>query len=74
MPRSSGSRYARSAGQEWYLSRLPGDPEADLLLQLNERIQDTDPDVIEGHNFFNFDVPFTDRTGRAPWRDAPLGP
>ncbi len=47
-----------SDGQEWYLGRLPGEPEATLLLQLNDRIQETDPDVIEGHNIFNFDVPF----------------
>ncbi len=47
-----------SGGQEWYLGRLPGEPEANLLLKLNERIQETDPEVIEGHNIFNFDVPF----------------
>lgn len=32
--------------------------EADLLNQITERIQDLDPDIIEGHNLFNFDLPF----------------
>ena len=32
--------------------------EAELLDQLSERIQELDPDVIEGHNIFNFDLPF----------------
>jgi DNA polymerase elongation subunit (family B) len=32
--------------------------EADLIEQLNERIDRLDPDVIEGHNIFNFDIPF----------------
>ncbi len=32
--------------------------EADLLDRLSDRIQELDPDVIEGHNIFNFDLPF----------------
>ena len=41
-----------------YLDRLPDEPEAALLARLNERIAAWDPDVIEGHNLFNFDIPF----------------
>lgn len=32
--------------------------EADLLNQITQRIQSLDPDIIEGHNLFNFDLPF----------------
>jgi DNA polymerase I len=32
--------------------------EADLLTRVSERIRELDPDVIEGHNLFNFDLPF----------------
>lgn len=32
--------------------------EAALLQTLSERIRALDPDVIEGHNIFNFDLPF----------------
>jgi DNA polymerase elongation subunit (family B) len=32
--------------------------EGDLLAHLSERIRELDPDVIEGHNLFNFDLPF----------------
>jgi DNA polymerase I len=32
--------------------------EADLLLRLAELIRSRDPDVIEGHNIFGFDLPF----------------
>jgi DNA polymerase I len=32
--------------------------EADLIARLSERIVALDPDVIEGHNLFNFDLPF----------------
>ena len=37
--------------------------EAALLAQLNGRILELDPDIIEGHNLFNFDLPFL--VGRA---------
>ncbi len=32
--------------------------EADLIERLSERIVALDPDVIEGHNIFNFDLPY----------------
>ncbi|MGI9254132.1 MAG: 3'-5' exonuclease, partial [Thermomicrobiales bacterium] len=32
--------------------------EADLIMRLNARISELDPDVIEGHNIFNFDLPW----------------
>jgi DNA polymerase I len=32
--------------------------EADLLARLTERLRELDPDIIEGHNLFNFDLPF----------------
>ncbi len=47
-----------STGREVYLGRAPGEPEGELLLRLNDCIREADPDVIEGHNVFNFDVPF----------------
>jgi DNA polymerase elongation subunit (family B) len=34
------------------------DDEADLIDRLTERIVALDPDVIEGHNIFNFDLPY----------------
>lgn len=32
--------------------------ERDLLLRFSEAVQRLDPDVIEGHNVFNFDLPY----------------
>jgi DNA polymerase elongation subunit (family B) len=32
--------------------------EAELLQRVTERLRELDPDVIEGHNLFNFDLPF----------------
>ncbi|MDQ3227894.1 MAG: DNA polymerase [Chloroflexota bacterium] len=32
--------------------------EAELLARVTERLRALDPDVIEGHNLFNFDLPF----------------
>ncbi|MGH2614968.1 MAG: DNA polymerase domain-containing protein [Thermomicrobiales bacterium] len=32
--------------------------EAELLARVSERLRALDPDVIEGHNLFNFDLPF----------------
>ena len=32
--------------------------EAELLERVTERVRELDPDVIEGHNLFNFDLPF----------------
>ena len=39
--------------------------EASMLEQLQEWIQQHDPDVIEGHNIFNFDLPFLAARARA---------
>lgn len=46
--------------------------EADLFAELNDAIAELDPDVIEGHNIFNFDLPYiAERARRAsvrlPW-------
>jgi DNA polymerase elongation subunit (family B) len=41
--------------------------ERGMLLRLNEAIRERDPDVIEGHNIFGFDLPYL--AGRA----GPLG-
>lgn len=38
--------------------------EADLIRRLVAKVQATDPDVIENHNLFGFDLPFLDRRGR----------
>ncbi len=44
--------------------------ERDLLIRLSEAIQRLDPDVIEGHNIFNFDLPYLVERARR-WQ-APL--
>lgn len=47
--------------------------EADLLRRVAECIQTRDPDVIEGHNIFNFDLPYlVERAQRANVR-LPMG-
>jgi len=38
--------------------------ERDLLKRLNERIQEMDPDVIEGHNVFKFDLDYLHRRAK----------
>ena len=38
--------------------------EGDLLDELSEAIAEIDPDVIEGHNIFNFDLSFIDERAR----------
>jgi DNA polymerase I len=43
-------------GHEEVLAQEAG--EADLIARLNQRLAALDPDVIEGHNLFNFDLPF----------------
>lgn len=35
-----------------------GEDERTILLRLNEAIAAIDPDIIEGHNIFNFDLPY----------------
>ena len=47
-----------STGDETYLGRAPGEPEQPLFAALEAWLQRVDPDVIEGHNVFNFDLPF----------------
>jgi DNA polymerase elongation subunit (family B) len=37
---------------------MPGDDEIDVLQRFGEVLQEIDPDIIEGHNIFNFDLPF----------------
>lgn len=32
--------------------------EREILMRLNDLVRDWDPDVIEGHNFYNFDLPW----------------
>jgi DNA polymerase I len=48
---------------------LDGD-EGELLERVTARIQELDPDVIEGHNLFNFDLPFM--VARADRHGVPL--
>ena len=47
-----------SDGVEEVLTPSESEGEADLLAQITQRIQSLDPDIIEGHNLFNFDLPF----------------
>ena len=42
-------------GRSWVLA---GDDEAEMLRQLVAAVQEADPDVIEGHNLFGFDLPY----------------
>lgn len=58
---------------EWEEVLLLETDEADLLTRVAECIQSRDPDVIEGHNIFNFDLPYlVERARRANVR-LPLG-
>jgi DNA polymerase elongation subunit (family B) len=51
---------------EWEEVLLLETDEADLLRRTAETIQERDPDVIEGHNIFNFDLPYmVERARRA---------
>jgi len=43
------------------LEERTDEAEARLLVQLNERFQDWDPDVVEGHNLFKFDLEYIRR-------------
>ncbi|MBL7077874.1 MAG: DNA polymerase II [Kiritimatiellae bacterium] len=51
---------------------LPGTEmdEATILKRFVEIVQERDPDVIEGHNIFNFDLPYI--AARAAYREVPL--
>lgn len=53
-----GIAFRSSDGFEEYIGRTPDQPESVLFLRLNELVEAFDPDVIEGHNIFNFDMPF----------------
>ncbi|HET9015848.1 MAG TPA: DNA polymerase domain-containing protein, partial [Thermomicrobiaceae bacterium] len=48
-----------------------GQTEAEILAALSDRVRAIDPDVIEGHNLFNFDLPFL--VERARRHDVLLG-
>ncbi len=48
-----------------------GEDEATILAQLNEAIAAIDPDIIEGHNIYNFDLPYL--RARAGALRIPLG-
>src|SRR5262245_36732128 len=43
---------------------LTAPDESTLIQSINELIVAADPDVIEGHNLFNFDLPFLDARAR----------
>tara|TARA_B100000212_G_scaffold316072_1_gene270680 strand:- start:25960 stop:28158 length:2199 start_codon:yes stop_codon:yes gene_type:complete len=43
------------------LTERTDEAERNLLCQLNERFQDWDPDVVEGHNIFKFDFEYLRR-------------
>ncbi|CAN5638462.1 DNA polymerase domain-containing protein [soil metagenome] len=48
-------------GEDQFVVHRGDHSEADIIEQLNAWIQKADPDVIEGHNIFNFDIPFLAR-------------
>lgn len=39
-------------------------PEGEMIQAVSEWIRSQDPDVIEGHNIYNFDIPFLQARGR----------
>lgn len=45
-------------GQHAEVFRADDMPEPDMIAALNDWIDRHDPDVIEGHNIFNFDIPY----------------
>lgn len=47
--------------------------EADLLNTLSDRVRELDPDTIEGHNIFNFDLPFLVERARRTGASLNLG-
>ncbi len=59
MPDQSGAQVLMIALSDTrgYEELLEGDEKA-IIEQLVERIQQLDPDVIEGHNLFGFDLPY----------------
>lgn len=55
---------AALSDNQGYETLLEGD-ETNLLQKLNEQIQQLDPDVIEGHNLFGFDLPYLHQRAQA---------
>ena len=49
----------------------PGEDEASILRAFAAAVREIDPDIIEGHNIFNFDLPFL--LARAEKHDLALG-
>ncbi len=48
----------RTSGGEERLFGASGEDEATILDDLTAFIRDADPDIIEGHNIFNYDMPY----------------
>jgi DNA polymerase, archaea type len=59
-----------SRGLEAILEAPTAEDEAELIVDLCALIRERDPDVIENHNLFGFDLPFLE--GRASVLDVPL--
>jgi DNA polymerase, archaea type len=57
-------RYPDGANEVLEASGEGDAAEADLIRRLVARVSDADPDVIENHNLFGFDLPFLDRRAR----------
>lgn len=56
-----------SSGWEEFLVGDREDPvgsEERLIRELNARIRERDPDVLEGHNLFNFDLPYLEKRAK----------
>jgi DNA polymerase, archaea type len=49
---------ARTSGGEERLFGASGEDEATILDDLTAFVRDADPDIIEGHNIFNYDFPY----------------
>jgi uncharacterized protein YprB with RNaseH-like and TPR domain len=64
--------FAIKQGQHEELLMLETD-EADLLARFVEVFQRLDPDVVEGHNLFNFDLPYIAERARRHGVPLPLG-
>ncbi len=50
-----------------------GEDEATILQQMNEAITRIDPDIIEGHNIYNFDLPYIRARAAAHKINLPWG-
>lgn len=57
-------------GGSWVVA---GDDERALLRELVERLREVDPDVIEGHNLFGFDLPYLAARAETLGVALPLG-